>query len=101
MVKTRMQLLADGAAGQLAYKGYRDAIARIYKEEGLRGFWKGLSASYWGCSEGCIQFVVYEKLKKQLVERCVLPISYFNPSHACGAKQESKESLSISSQGTK
>lgn len=38
----------------------------------MKGFWKGLSASYWGCSEGCIQFVVYEKLKKQLIERCVL-----------------------------
>ncbi len=69
MVKTRMQLLADGAAGQKAYTGYRDAIMRIYREEGLKGFWKGLSASYWGCSEGCIQFVVYEKLKKQLLER--------------------------------
>lgn len=41
------------------------------REEGVKGFWKGLSASYWGCSEGCIQFVVYEKLKKQLIERCV------------------------------
>lgn len=40
----------------------------------MKGFWKGLSASYWGCSEGCIQFVVYEKLKKQLVERCVQSI---------------------------
>jgi len=69
MVKTRMQLLADGAAGQKAYTGYRDAISRIYREEGVKGFWKGLSASYWGCSEGCIQFVVYEKLKKQLLIR--------------------------------
>lgn len=39
------------------------------REEGFRGFWKGLSASYWGCSEGCIQFVVYEKLKKHLIEK--------------------------------
>ncbi|KAM3577434.1 hypothetical protein VYU27_000597 [Nannochloropsis oceanica] len=69
MVKTRMQLLADGAAGQKAYTGYRNAISRIYREEGVKGFWKGLSASYWGCSEGCIQFVVYEKLKKQLLIR--------------------------------
>ncbi len=46
------------------------------REEGLKGFWKGLSASYWGCSEGCIQFVVYEKLKKQLIERWVLGTGY-------------------------
>lgn len=69
MVKTRMQLMADGAVGQMAYTSYRNAITRIYREEGLKGFWKGLSASYWGCSEGCIQFVVYEKLKKQLLVR--------------------------------
>jgi len=47
------------------------------REEGLKGFWKGLSASYWGCSEGCIQFVVYEKLKKQLIERWVLCTVYW------------------------
>lgn len=38
MVKTRMQLLADGAAGQKAYKGYRDAISRIYRCVFLRAF---------------------------------------------------------------
>lgn len=37
MVKTRMQLLADGAAGQKAYKGYRDAITRIYRWGGGDG----------------------------------------------------------------
>lgn len=48
-----------------------DPLIHDGREEGIKGFWKGLSASYWGCSEGCIQFVVYEKLKKQLIERCV------------------------------
>lgn len=66
MVKTRMQLLANTATGQVAYRGYRHAIQTIYKEEGVRGFYKGLTASYWGCSEGCIQFVIYEKLKRRL-----------------------------------
>ena len=37
MVKTRMQLLADGAAGQKAYTGYRDAITRIYRCVTWRG----------------------------------------------------------------
>lgn len=36
MVKTRMQLMADAASGQRAYRGYGDAIARIYREEGVR-----------------------------------------------------------------
>jgi solute carrier family 25 protein 33/36 len=30
------------------------------------GFFKGLSASYIGCFEGAIQWIVYEKLKKTL-----------------------------------
>ncbi|KAG5181671.1 mitochondrial carrier domain-containing protein [Tribonema minus] len=71
MVKTRMQLLAsiDAAHGQVAYRGYRHAIQTIYRQEGFRGFYKGLTASYWGCSEGCIQFVAYEKLKRHLEAR--------------------------------
>ena len=34
------------------------------REEGIRGFYKGLSASYLGVTEGTIQWVLYERLKK-------------------------------------
>ena len=34
------------------------------KESGIRGFYKGLSASYLGVTEGTIQWVLYERLKK-------------------------------------
>lgn len=64
MVKTRMQLMADHAAGQRVYTGYGDVIKSMFKEEGIGGFYKGISASYWGCAEGAIQFVLYEKIKK-------------------------------------
>ena len=67
MVKSRLQLLADNTAGQRSYTGYPDAIKSIYREEGLGGFYKGISASYWGCFEGAIQFMLYEKIKKKLV----------------------------------
>lgn len=67
MVKTRFQLLADSTAGQKAYLNYGDAISTIMKEEGIGGFYKGLSASYWGCTEGAIQFLLYEKLKTRLL----------------------------------
>jgi solute carrier family 25 protein 33/36 len=67
MVKTRFQLLADSTAGQKAYVNYGDAINTIMKEEGIGGFYKGLSASYWGCTEGAIQFLLYEKLKTRLL----------------------------------
>ena len=64
-----MQLLIDHAAGQRQYAGYGDAIKTIFKEEGVGGFYKGISASYWGCAEGAIQFIIYEQLKNRLVIR--------------------------------
>ena len=43
-------------------------VRRIYKEGGPTGFWKGLTASWWGISETVIHFVIYEFLKKCLAE---------------------------------
>jgi len=34
--------------------------------QGILGFWKGVTASYWGISETIIHFVVYEHLKFKL-----------------------------------
>lgn len=39
-------------------------IKQIIREEGIRGFYKGLSASYLGVTEGTIQWVLYERLKR-------------------------------------
>ena len=69
MVRTRMQILADQAAGQRVYAGYIDAISTIFREEGIQGFYKGISASYWGCTEGAMQFILYEQFKTKLVTR--------------------------------
>ncbi|KAL3909854.1 MAG: hypothetical protein SGARI_002393 [Bacillariaceae sp.] len=35
----------------------------------IGGFYKGITASYWGCAEGALQFIIYEQLKTRLVER--------------------------------
>lgn len=59
-----LQLLADTSTGQVAYGGYGEAIKAIWRDEGGRGFYKGMSASYWGCSEGCLYFVLYERIKR-------------------------------------
>eukprot|EP00539_Tryblionella_compressa_P012345 CAMPEP_0178827000 /NCGR_PEP_ID=MMETSP0746-20121128/7034_1 /TAXON_ID=913974 /ORGANISM="Nitzschia punctata, Strain CCMP561" /LENGTH=311 /DNA_ID=CAMNT_0020488827 /DNA_START=323 /DNA_END=1258 /DNA_ORIENTATION=- len=67
MVRTRMQLLIDHTAGQRQYAGYGDAIKTIFKEEGIGGFYKGITASYWGCAEGAMQFIIYEQLKTRLI----------------------------------
>jgi solute carrier family 25 protein 33/36 len=38
---------------------------RILKQEGVKGLYKGMSASYLGVAEGTIQWVIYENLKKR------------------------------------
>ena len=43
-------------------------VKNIYKERGIRGFWRGVSASAWGISETVMHFVIYEKLKKRWTE---------------------------------
>ena len=59
VVKTRLQLIqGSGARGSLA------CIQKILREEGVRGFYKGMTASYLGVTEGTIQWVLYEKLKR-------------------------------------
>lgn len=39
-------------------------MARIYRQEGLLGFYRGLSASYLGVAEGTLQWTLYEKFKR-------------------------------------
>lgn len=39
-------------------------IAQIWRNEGLKGFYRGLSASYLGVAEGTIQWTLYERFKK-------------------------------------
>lgn len=70
VVKTRLQLEANTRNSATTNGGQRFAggswlmIKRIMREEGVRGFYKGLSASYLGVTEGTIQWVLYERLKK-------------------------------------
>ena len=45
--------------GQSAF----EVINKILKEKGPLGFYKGISASYFGVCESALYFVVYEKLK--------------------------------------
>uniref|UniRef100_A0AC34QVF2 Mitochondrial carrier protein n=1 Tax=Panagrolaimus sp. JU765 TaxID=591449 RepID=A0AC34QVF2_9BILA len=61
MVKTRLQLHHRRV-------GVRECISKIYKQDGFRGFYKGLVASYIGISDTIIQFVIYEKLRKIVEE---------------------------------
>ena len=60
VVKTRLQLEQGNSA---VLGGSVACVRRILREEGVRGFYKGLSASYLGVTEGTIQWVLYERLK--------------------------------------
>ena len=71
VVKTRLQLDAhrpppagSGSGARSAFGGSVAMIRKIMREEGIRGFYKGLSASYLGVTEGTIQWVLYERLKR-------------------------------------
>lgn len=43
------------------FTSVRKVAVDMYKREGARAFFRGLSASYWGISESAIQFALYEE----------------------------------------
>lgn len=61
VIKTRMLSTARGAPG--AYRSISHGTVTLYREEGLRGFYRGLIPSLFGVSHGAIQFMAYEQLK--------------------------------------
>jgi len=62
LVKTRMQL--QSRTHELKYKNSFDAVQKMFKDEGIKVFYRGMSASYLGITESSLQFVLYEKLKQ-------------------------------------
>ncbi|KAL7621195.1 Pyrimidine nucleotide transporter, mitochondrial [Parahypoxylon ruwenzoriense] len=74
LVKTRLQLDKNNAErkGDVNARRYRnswDCIRQVMRDEGPRGFFKGLSASYLGVTESTLQWMMYEELKRQLRQR--------------------------------
>jgi solute carrier family 25, member 33/36 len=63
VVKTRLQL-DKSVTGARRYKNSLDCLAQIWRQEGFKGFSRGLSASYLGVSESTLQWVLYEQLKR-------------------------------------
>ncbi|KAI8913930.1 mitochondrial carrier domain-containing protein [Powellomyces hirtus] len=71
LIKTRMQLQSENPdlKTHQRYKNSFQCLTRVLREEGIRGLYKGLSASFLGLAESTLQFVTYEYLKKTWVER--------------------------------
>ncbi|GAA5894496.1 hypothetical protein JCM8208_006257 [Rhodotorula glutinis] len=66
VVKTRM--FTTTAGQDKAYRGVTHGLATLAREEGLRGMSKGLTLAIVGVSNGAIQFMAYEEMKKRRVE---------------------------------
>lgn len=45
-----------------------ECVRRVYRSDGIRGFYRGMSASYAGISETVIHFVIYESIKQRLMQ---------------------------------
>ena len=74
LVKTRLQLdksRAERAGSPLSrrYKNSVDCVRQVIQQEGVRGLYRGLSASYLGVTESTLQWVLYEQMKLHLARR--------------------------------
>ncbi|KAE8604344.1 hypothetical protein XENTR_v10014678 [Xenopus tropicalis] len=67
LIKTRLQLDARNR-GERRMSAF-ECIRKVYKTDGLKGFYRGMSASYAGISETVIHFVIYESIKRKLLEQ--------------------------------
>ncbi|KAM4895109.1 solute carrier family 25 member 36 isoform 2-T2 [Sylvia borin] len=66
LVKTRLQLDARNR-GEKRMSAF-ECVRKVYRLDGFKGFYRGMSASYAGISETVIHFVIYESIKKRLLE---------------------------------
>lgn len=70
LVKTRLQLDKSNASNipgrGRQYKNSLDCIRQTVRHEGIKGLYRGLTASYLGVTESALQWVMYEQMKRAL-----------------------------------
>ena len=74
LVKTRLQLDKSnakkiGSESSRLYKNSIDCVMKTLQKEGIKGLYRGLSASYLGVSESTLQWVLYEQMKNYIRQR--------------------------------
>ncbi|KAF2839024.1 mitochondrial carrier [Patellaria atrata CBS 101060] len=71
VVKTRLQLDKSHShnPAERQYKNAFDCTMQILRQEGVKGLYRGLSASYLGVTESTLQWVMYEQMKGALARR--------------------------------
>ena len=66
VIKTRLQLDRSASPSQSMPRQYQnslDCIRQVLRQEGIKGLYRGLSASYLGTVETALHLVLYERLK--------------------------------------
>jgi len=56
-------MLSTGRNAPGAYRSISHGVLEIMRNEGIKGFWRGLVPSLFGISHGAVQFAAYENLK--------------------------------------
>ncbi len=82
-VKTRLQLdfRTTGVKRRVS-----SLIKDVYQKDGLKGFYRGLTASYAGASETVLYFVAYERAKERIAKFRNVPVEELNSiDHVIGA----------------
>ena len=74
VIKTRLQLDKNraertGSLSNRQYKNSLDCIKQTMRAEGVKGLYRGLSASYLGVTESTLQWVLFEQVKIYLRQR--------------------------------
>ncbi|XP_054159159.1 mitochondrial carrier protein Rim2-like [Oppia nitens] len=85
-VKTRLQLDQSKYGATTAWICIKD----LYKQSGVRGFYKGITASYFGISETIIHFVIYEYIKAKLKE-----VQLRRPAHGSASSSQSEAAKNL------
>ncbi|CAD7014782.1 mitochondrial folate transporter/carrier [Ceratitis capitata] len=77
VVKTRLCLqygAETSSCKATQYRGMVDALAQIYRNEGVRGLYRGFVPGILGVSHGALQFMTYEEMKNYYNTYRKLPI---------------------------
>ncbi|THZ73043.1 hypothetical protein D6C84_09800 [Aureobasidium pullulans] len=64
LIKTRMQLDNSSSTPRPRHRNSFQYAMQIFKQEGIRGFYRGLSASCLGVAESALHLVLYERIKE-------------------------------------
>ena len=83
LVKTRLQLDKNSTSNDPTrgrqYRNSWDCIKQTVRHEGIKGLYRGLSASYLGVTESTLQWVLYERMKLSLARRAARRLA--DPAH--------------------